>query len=54
MTSPASRQKPRALGQGSHIAMIAPASPGKGERIAAGKRELERLGFSLLPQREMS
>jgi muramoyltetrapeptide carboxypeptidase len=54
MISPASRQKPRALGQGSRIAAIAPASPAKGERIAAGKRELERLGFSLRPQREMS
>jgi muramoyltetrapeptide carboxypeptidase len=54
MTSPASRQKPKALGQGSRIAAIAPASPAQAERIAAGKRELERLGFRLAPERSMS
>jgi muramoyltetrapeptide carboxypeptidase len=52
MTSPGG-QKPKALGLGSRIAPIAPASPGQGERIALGKRELERLGFRLAPQREM-
>jgi muramoyltetrapeptide carboxypeptidase len=54
MISPASRQKPKALRPGSRIAPIAPASPGKEDRIAAGKRELERLGFSVAPQRAMN
>jgi len=54
MTSLAARQIPKALGQGSCIVPIAPASPGKPERIAAGKRELERLGFSLAPERGMN
>src|SRR5262249_1572874 len=52
MTS--SEQKPKALGQGSRIALIAPSSPGREERIVAGKRELERLGFSVAPQRAMN
>src|SRR5262245_53902608 len=54
MTSLASRQKPKALGHGSRIAPIAPASPAKEERIAAGRRELERLGFTVAPQRAMN
>jgi len=53
MTSPVSAQKPKALHKGSRIAAIAPASPAKEERIAAGKRELERLGFSVVPQLAM-
>jgi muramoyltetrapeptide carboxypeptidase len=40
-------QKPKALRQGSRFAVIAPASPGKSERVAAGQKELERLGFSV-------
>jgi muramoyltetrapeptide carboxypeptidase len=44
-------QKPKALRQGSRFAVIAPASPGKSDRVAAGQRELERLGFSVtLPE----
>jgi len=54
MTSPASPEKPRALRQGSRIAPIAPASPAKEDRIAAGNRELERLGFKVAPQRIMN
>jgi len=53
MIPAASPQKPKALRSGSRIAPIAPASPAKGERIAAGKRELERLGFCVAPQRGM-
>jgi len=54
MTSPRSPQKPKALRPVSRIASIAPASPAKEERIAAGKRELERLGFTVAPQRVMT
>lgn len=54
MTSLPSPQKPKALRHGSRIAPIAPASPAKEERIAAGKRELERLGFTITPQRAMN
>jgi muramoyltetrapeptide carboxypeptidase len=44
-------QKPKALRQGSRFAVIAPASPGKNDRVTAGKYELERLGFSVtLPE----
>ena len=53
MNSLFSRQKPKALHKGSSIAAIAPASPAKEERITSGKRELERLGFSVAPQRAM-
>jgi len=42
--------KPRALRPGSRIALVAPASPSGEDRIAAGKRELERLGFSVAAQ----
>jgi muramoyltetrapeptide carboxypeptidase len=54
MKSPVSPQKPKALRQGSRIAPIAPASPAKEDRVAAGKRELERLGFSVAPRRMMN
>src|SRR5262252_4329906 len=54
MTSPAARQIPKALGQGSCIAPVAPASPGEAERVAAGKRELERLGFSVARERGLN
>jgi len=54
MTSPDSSTKPGALRQGSRIAPIAPASPAKEDRIAAGKRALERVGYSLTPQRTMN
>ena len=40
-------RKPRALGRGSALAMVAPASPGDDMRMHAGVVELERLGFSL-------
>jgi muramoyltetrapeptide carboxypeptidase len=46
MITAAAVQKPKALRQGSRFAVIAPASPGKSDRVAAGQRELERLGFS--------
>ena len=54
MTSPGPAEKPKALGKGSRIAAIAPASPAKADRIAAGKKELERLGFTVAPQRVMT
>ena len=54
MTSSSGQQKPKALRQGSRIAPIAPASPAQKDRIAAGKRELERLGFSVTSQRAMN
>ena len=47
-------QRPRALHAGSRITPFAPASPAKEDRIAEGKRELERLGFVLAPQRAMN
>jgi muramoyltetrapeptide carboxypeptidase len=51
MIAAAAVQKPKALRQGSHFAVIAPASPGKNDRVAAGQKELERLGFSVtLPE----
>ena len=51
MIAAAAVQKPKALRQGSRFAVIAPASPGKSDRVAAGQRELERLGFSVtLPE----
>lgn len=54
MNSPAPPQKPKALHKGSRIAAIAPASPAKEDRFTSGKRELERLGFSVAPQRTMN
>ncbi|HKF26305.1 MAG TPA: LD-carboxypeptidase [Candidatus Acidoferrum sp.] len=54
MIASALRQKPKALGPGSRFAPIAPASPAKPERILAGKRELERLGFRVAPERGRS
>jgi muramoyltetrapeptide carboxypeptidase len=53
MTAASLSQKPKAIRPGSRIAPIAPASPAKEDRIAAGKRELERLGFSVLAPRVM-
>ena len=51
MITAAAVQKPKALRPGSRFAVIAPASPGKSDRVAAGQRELERLGFSVtLPE----
>jgi muramoyltetrapeptide carboxypeptidase len=47
-------QKPKALRQGARFAVIAPASPGKNERLAAGQKELERLGFSVVPPQDLS
>src|SRR5258708_6965046 len=48
MIAAAAVQRPRALRQGSRFAVVAPASPGKSDRVPAGKKELERLGFSVL------
>ena len=53
MIAAAAVQKPKALRQGSRFAVIAPASPGKSDRVAAGLRELERLGFSATPQENL-
>lgn len=53
MSAPAHPPKPKALRSGSRIASVAPASPGNEDRLAAGKRELERLGFSVAPPRTM-
>ena len=49
MIAAAAVQKPKALRRGSRFAVVAPASPGKSDRVAAGQRELERLGFSVAP-----
>src|ERR1700757_1815018 len=53
MIAAAAVQKSKALRQGSRFAVIAPASPGKSDRVAAGLRELERLGFSATPQENL-
>jgi muramoyltetrapeptide carboxypeptidase len=53
MSSPPAPEKPKVLRAGSRIAPFAPASPAKAERIAAGKKELEGLGFSVAAQRAM-
>ena len=51
MIAAAAVQKPKALRASSRFAVIAPASPGKSERVIAGQKELERLGFSVtLPE----
>jgi muramoyltetrapeptide carboxypeptidase len=50
MIAAAAVQKPKALRRGSRFAVIAPASPGKPDRVASGQKELERLGFSVAPQ----
>ena len=50
MIAAAAVQKPKALRRGSRFAVIAPASPGKPDRVAAGQKELERLGFSVARQ----
>jgi muramoyltetrapeptide carboxypeptidase len=47
MIAAATVLKPKALRRGSCFAVIAPASPGKSDRVAAGQKELERLGFSV-------
>src|SRR5438477_3394935 len=47
MIAAAAVQKPKALRRGSRFAVIAPASPANSDRIAAGQKELERLGFSV-------
>src|SRR5258708_25213256 len=45
-------QKARAVRAGSRFAVIAPASPAKTEALAAGQKELERLGFSVAPLKQ--
>jgi len=54
MIAAAAVQKPKALRHGSRFAVIAPASPGKSDRVLAGQRELERLGFSVVPLKNLS
>jgi len=53
MIAAAAIQKPKALRQGSRFAVIAPASPGRSDRVAAGQKELERLGFSVALQQNL-
>ena len=53
MIAAAAIQKPKALRQGSRFAVIAPASPGKSDRVVAGQKELERLGFSVTLQQNL-
>src|SRR4029077_5508841 len=53
MIAAAGIRKPKALRQGSRFAVIAPASPGKSDRVAAGQNELERLGFSIALQQNL-
>src|SRR5260370_32926828 len=45
-------QKPRAVRAGSRFAVVAPASPAKNDALAAGQKELERLGFSVAPPKQ--
>jgi muramoyltetrapeptide carboxypeptidase len=54
MIAAAAVQKPKALRPGSRFAVIAPASPGKSERVTAGQKELERLGFSVVIPEDLS
>jgi muramoyltetrapeptide carboxypeptidase len=54
MIAAAAVQRPRALRQGSRFAVVAPASPGKSDRVAAGQKELERLGFSIVPPENLA
>lgn len=42
--------KPRALTPGSRLAIVAPASPAEAAKLAAGQRELGRIGFSSASQ----
>lgn len=53
MTAASAAPKPPALHPGSRITPIALASPAEEDRLAAGKRELERLGLSVLAPRVM-
>ena len=53
MIAAAAVQRPRALRQGSRFAVVAPASPGNSDRVAAGQKELERLGFSIVPRENL-
>jgi muramoyltetrapeptide carboxypeptidase len=48
MIAAAAVQKPKTLRRGSRFAVVAPASPGKSDRVAAGQKELERLGFCVM------
>jgi len=53
MTATSPGPKPKVLRIGSHIASVAPSSPASEERVSSGNRELERLGFSVVPRRTM-
>jgi len=53
MNPAAPGQRPKALRPGSAVIPFSPASPAKAERVAAGKRELERLGFCVPAPRAM-
>jgi len=46
---PARLEKPKALRKGSRLAIVSPSSPAEPETIAAGIRELTRLGFQVDP-----
>src|SRR5258708_31917627 len=45
-------QKPRGVRAGSRFAVIAPASRAKNDALAAGYKEIERLGFSVAPLKQ--
>jgi len=53
MSAAALPHKPKSLGPGSRIAAVSPASPATEESLVKGKRELERLGFSVRAPRAM-
>ena len=53
MIAAAATQKPKAVRAGSRFAPIAPASPASDDRILLGTNELQRLGFSVAPQRSL-
>ena len=46
---PRDPRKPRRLRSGARLAVVAPASPANPLKIEAGTREVQRLGFSVLP-----
>jgi len=52
MIASAAVQKPKAVRAGSRFAAVATASPAKTDALAAGQKELERLGFSVAPQKQ--
>ena len=53
MIAAAAVQKARALREGSRFSPIAPSSPAKDDRILAGMRALQDLGYAVAPHRQL-